>query len=63
MFNHVDEKMADEYVFVAECRNLRKIVNILTMSPYLKKKEYIRLMFLFNQILERMEKEGQIQEE
>lgn len=63
MFNNVNEKEIEEFVSVAECRKLREIVNILTMSPYLKKKEYIRLMFLFNQILERLEKEGQIKEE
>ena len=62
-YNILNEKEMEENISIAECRKLRETVNILTMAPYLKKKEYIRLMVIFNQVLNRMENEGQIQEE
>lgn len=53
-----DEEM-DKTITVEECRNLRKVINILTTGPLLKKKEYVRIMVVINSILNRMEKEGE----
>ena len=53
-----DEEM-DKTITVEECRNLRKVINILTTGPLLKKKEYVRIMVVINSILNRMEKVGE----
>lgn len=53
-----DEEM-DKTITVEECRNLRKVINILTTGPLLKKKEYVRIMVVVNSILNRMEREGE----
>ncbi len=53
-----DEEM-DKTITVEECRNLRKVINILTTGPLLKKKEYVRIMVVINSILNRMEREGE----
>lgn len=52
-----DEEM-NKTITVEECRNLRKVINMLTTGPLLKKKEYVRIMVVINSILNRMEKEG-----
>lgn len=62
-YNILDEKEMNELISVAECRKLREIVRILTMGPFIKKKEFIRLMVIFNSILNRMENEEVIQKE
>lgn len=53
-----DEEM-DKTITVEECRNSRKVINILTTGPLLKKKEYVRIMVVINSILNRMEREGE----
>jgi hypothetical protein len=62
-YNILDEKEMEELISIDECRKLRETVNILTMAPFLKKKEFVKLMVIFNQIVNRMENEGQIQKE
>ena len=52
-----DEEM-DKTITVEECRNLRKVINILTTGSLIKKKEYVRIMVVINSILNRMEREG-----
>lgn len=54
-----DDKEMDETITIAECRDLRKVVNTLTVAPMIKKKEYVRLMVVINSILNRMEREGE----
>ena len=56
-YNVMDEKEMNEPITISECRKLREIVNMLTIAPLLTKREYIRLMVVINDILERMEKE------
>lgn len=51
-----DEEM-DKTITVEECRNLRKVINILTTGSLIKKKEYVRIMVVINSILNRMERE------
>lgn len=56
-YNIMDEKEMSEPTTISECRKLREVVNMLTIAPLLTKREYIRLMVVINDILERMEKE------
>ncbi len=52
-----DEKEMGKTVSDAECRNLRKVVNMLTAAPMITKMEYVRFMVVIDGILNRMEKE------
>ena len=54
-YNVMNEK--DELISIAECRKLRESVNMLTSACFLTKREYVRLMVVINDVLERMEKE------
>lgn len=54
-YNILDEKEMEEIISISECRKLREIVQMLTSAPFITKKEYVRLMVVFNQILDRME--------
>lgn len=56
-YNIHDEKEMSETISVAECRNLRQVVNMLTIAPLITKKEYVRFMVVIDGILNRMEKE------
>lgn len=57
VYNVLDEKEMNEHISIPECRQLRKVIQMLTVAPLLTKREYIRLMVVINDILERMEKE------
>lgn len=57
-YNILDEKEMSETITIAECRNLRQVVNMLTAAPLITKKEYVRLMVVIDGILNRMEKDG-----
>ena len=56
-YNVLDEKEMNELITIPECRKLREVIQMLTVAPLLTKREYIRLMVVVNDILERMEKE------
>ena len=56
-YNVLDEKEMNEPITIPECRQLREVIHMLTVAPLLTKREYIRLMVVINDILERMEKE------
>lgn len=56
-YNIMDEKEMNEPITIPECRQLREVINTLTVAPLLTKREYIRLMVVINDVLERMEKE------
>lgn len=56
-YNILDTKEMDELITISECRKLREVINTLTIAPLLTKREYIRLMVVVNNILERMEKD------
>ena len=56
-YNIFDEKEMSETITIAECRNLRQVINMLTVAPLITKQEYVRLMVVINIILNRMEKE------
>lgn len=55
-YNILNEKEMEETISIAECRKLREVVQALTVAPIITKKEYVRLMVVFDQILNRMEK-------
>lgn len=57
-YHILDDKEMDKTITVEECRNLRKMVDTLTIAPMLKKKEYVRIMVVIDSILKRMEREG-----
>ncbi len=57
-YHILDDKEMDKTITVEECRNLRKMVDTLTIAPMLKKKEYVRIMVVIDGILKRMEREG-----
>lgn len=57
IYNIFNEKEMSETITVAECRNLRQAIHTLTIAPLITKKEYVRLMVVINDILNRMEKE------
>lgn len=56
-YSVLDDKEMNEPITIPECRKLREVINTLTVAPLLTKREYIRLMVVINDILERMEKE------
>lgn len=56
-YNVLDEKEMNEHISIPECRQLREVIQMLTVAPLLTKREYIRLMVVINDILTRMEKE------
>lgn len=56
-YHILDDKEMDKTITVEECRNLRKMVDTLTIAPMLKKKEYVRIMVVIDGILKRMERE------
>ena len=56
-YNIMNEKEMNEHISIPECRKLREAIHTLTVAPLLTKREYIRLMVVINDILERMEKE------
>ena len=56
-YNVLDEKEMNEPITIPECRKLREVIQMLTMGCLLKKREFVRLMVVINDILERMEKE------
>lgn len=56
IYNILDEKEMSEIISIAECRQLRQVMNMLTSAPMLTKEEYVRLMVQVNKILDRMEK-------
>lgn len=56
-YNILNEKEMSETISIVECRNLRQAVNMLTATPMITKKEYVRLMVVIVGILNRMEKE------
>lgn len=58
-YHILDDKEMDKTITVEECRNLRKMVDTLTIAPMLKKKEYVRIMVVIDGILKRMEREGE----
>lgn len=58
IYNILDEKEMSETITIAECRNLRKAVNMLTAAPLITKKEYVRLMVVIDYILNRMEEDS-----
>lgn len=55
-YNILDDKEMNETISMSECRKLREITNMLTMGCMITKKEYIRLMVVYDGILKRMEK-------
>ena len=55
--NIMNEKEMNEPISITECRNLRQAIHMLTMGCLLTKREYVRLMVIINDVLERMEKE------
>lgn len=57
-YNIFDEKEMSEIISISECRELRKVMNMLTAAPIITKKEYVRLFVVINTILNRMEREG-----
>lgn len=57
VYNILDEQEMSETISMAECRQLRQVMNTLTSAPMLTKKEYVNLMVQVNKILDRMEKE------
>lgn len=57
-YHILDDKEMDKTITVEECRNLRKMVDTLTIAPMLEKKEYVRIMVVIDGILKRMEREG-----
>ena len=57
VYNILDEQEMSETISMAECRQLRQVMNTLTSAPVLTKKEYVNLMIQVNKILDRMEKE------
>lgn len=57
-YNILNEKEMSETITIAECRNLRQAIHMLTVAPLITKQEYIRLMIVIENILNRMEKEG-----
>ena len=58
-YNILDEKEMMETITTSECRNLRRVMNVLTVAPVITKKEYLRLMVVIDAMLSRREKEGQ----
>lgn len=56
-YNILNEKEMSETITIAECRNLRQAVNMLTAAPLITKKEYVRLVVVIDSILNRMEKD------
>lgn len=56
-YNIMNEKEMNEPISIAECRQLREVIHMLTMGCLLTKREYIRLMVVINAVLDRMEKE------
>lgn len=58
-YNILNESEMNELISIPECRNLREIINALTIAPLIAKGEYIRLMVIINDILDRMEKEDE----
>ena len=56
-YNIFDKEEMSQTISVAECRNLREIVHNVTVAPILTKYEYVRLMVIFNQVCDRLEKE------
>ncbi len=58
-YHILDDKEMDKTITVEECRNLRKMVDTLTIAPMLKKKEYVRIMVVIDGILKRMEREAE----
>ena len=50
MYNIMDEKEMNELITIPESRNLREVVNTLTIAPLLTKREYVRLMVVINDI-------------
>lgn len=57
-YNIFDEKEMSEIISISECRELRKVMYMLTVVPMITKKEYVRLFVVINAILNRMEREG-----
>lgn len=57
-YNIFDKEEMSQTISVAECRNLRKVVDTVTAAPILTKYEYVRLMVIFNQVCDRLEKEA-----
>lgn len=53
-----DETEMNETISIAECRDLRKVMNALTSAPMLTKREYIGFMIMADGVINRMEKEG-----
>lgn len=53
-----DEKEMNETISMSECRELRKIMGMLTAAPMLTKKEYVRFMVVIDGVLKRMEEES-----
>ena len=56
-YNVLDEKEMNELITIPECRQLREVIQMLTVAPLITKREFVRLMVVINDILERMEKE------
>ena len=56
-YNITDKEEMSQIISIAECRKLREIVHNLTAAPILTKYEYLRLMVIFNQVCDRLEKE------
>lgn len=55
-YNIFDDKEMNQTISMPECRKLREITNILTAGCMITRKEYIRLMVVYDGILKRMEK-------
>lgn len=56
-YNITDTEEMSQTITIAECRKLREITNNLTAAPILNRYEYVRLMVIFNQVCDRLEKE------
>lgn len=55
-YNIFDDNEMNETISMVEGRKLREITNMLTAGCMITKKEYIRLMVVYDGILKRMEK-------
>jgi hypothetical protein len=57
-YNILDEEEMKQTISISECRNLREVINMVTMGCILNKKEYIRIMTILYQACDRIEKES-----
>lgn len=55
-YNIFDDNEMNKTISIVEGRKLREITNMLTVGCMITKKEYIRLMVVYDGILKRMEK-------